>query len=149
QKQLIQQARLAGKPVINATDMLDSMRTNPRPTRAEVSDVANAVYDGTDAVMLSGETAVGNFPVEALACMNRILLESETHLTDAGPRHVAVPRGELTDHVTHALCDLAHETGAEAIITPTITGRTARLVARHRTRAAIIAVSTDAAVVRQ
>ena len=149
QKQLIQQARLAGKPVITATDMLDSMRQNPRPTRAEVSDVANAVYDGTDAVMLSGETAVGEYPVEAIACMNRILLESETHQSENGPRHVAVPRGELTDHVTHALCDLAHETGAEAIITPTITGRTARLVARHRTRAAIIAVSTDEAVVRQ
>jgi pyruvate kinase len=149
QKQLIQQARLAGKPVITATDMLDSMRKNPRPTRAEVSDVANAVYDGTDAVMLSGETAIGEFPVEALTCMTRILLESETHQTEGGPRHVAVPRGKLSDHVTHALCDLAHETGAEAIVTPTITGRTARLVARHRTNAAIVAVSAHEAVVRQ
>jgi pyruvate kinase len=149
QKQLIQQARLAGKPVITATDMLDSMRQNPRPTRAEVSDVANAVYDGTDAVMLSGETAVGNSPVEALTCMNRILLESESHQTDNGPRHVAVPRGELTDHITHALCDLASETSADAIITPTLSGRTARLVARHRPKPAIVAVATDEAVVRQ
>jgi len=149
QKQLIGQARLAGKPVVTATDMLDSMRTNPRPTRAEVSDVANAVYDGTDAVMLSGETAVGEFPVEALTYMNRILQEAETHQADNGPRHVAVPRGELIDHLTHNLCDLADQTQAAAIITPTSTGRTARLIARHRTRADIIAVSTDAAVTRQ
>jgi pyruvate kinase len=149
QKELIQQARIAGKPVITATDMLDSMRKSPRPTRAEVSDVANAVYDGTDAVMLSGETAVGDYPVEALACMNRILLESETHQQSNVPRHVAVPRGELIDHVTHTICDLAHETGAEAIITPTLTGRTARLVARHRPRPAIVATSTDEAVVHQ
>jgi pyruvate kinase len=149
QKQLIQQARLAGKPVITATDMLDSMRKSPRPTRAEVSDVANAVYDGTDAVMLSGETAVGDYPVETLSYMNRIVQESETHQQESGPRHVAVPRGEMTDHVTHAVCDLAHETGADAIITPTSTGRTARLIARHRTKADIIAVSFDVAVTRQ
>ena len=149
QKQLIQQARLAGKPVITATDMLDSMRQNPRPTRAEVSDVANAVYDGTDAVMLSGETAVGAWPVEALACMDRIILEAETHQQESGPRHFAVPRGALTDHITHGLCELAGETGAAAIITPTVTGRTARLVARHRPQPAIVAVSTCAEVARQ
>ena len=149
QKQLIQQGRLAGKPVITATDMLDSMRKNPRPTRAEVSDVANAIYDGTDAVMLSGETAAGDYPVEAITCMNRIVLEAETHQSDDGPRHMDVPRGELIDHLTHDLCDLAHETGATAIITPTSTGRTARLIARHRTSADIIAVSTDDAVARQ
>ena len=149
QKRLILEARLAGKPVITATDMLDSMRQNPRPTRAEVSDVANAVYDGTDAVMLSGETAFGEFPVEALQCMNRIVLEAETHQGENGPRHVAVPRGELIDHVTHAVCDLAHEIGAAAIITPTRTGRTSRLIARHRPKPAIVGVSIDEAVVRQ
>jgi pyruvate kinase len=149
QKQLIQKARLAGKPVITATDMLDSMRKNPRPTRAEVSDVANAVYDGTDAVMLSGETAAGDYPVEALACMNRILLEAESHPLTDGSRHVPVPKGELIDHLTHDLCDLANELQAAAIITPTSTGRTARLIARHRPRAGIIAVTPDDAVSQQ
>ncbi|MSQ95338.1 MAG: pyruvate kinase [Gemmataceae bacterium] len=149
QKRLIQQARAAGKPVITATDMLDSMRKNPRPTRAEVSDVANAVYDGTDAVMLSGETAVGDYPVETLACMHRILMEAESHQADDRPRQVSVPRGGLIDHITHCVCELALETGADAIITPTITGRTARLVARHRPRSAIIAVATDEAILRR
>jgi pyruvate kinase len=141
QKRLISQARAAGKPVITATDMLDSMRNSPRPTRAEVSDVANAVYDGTDAVMLSGETAIGDYPVEALCCMNNTLLEAEAHQTEDAPRHVAVPKGELSDHVTHTVCGLAQEVQAEAIVAPTITGRTARLVARHRPRARIVAVT--------
>jgi pyruvate kinase len=149
QKRLINQARVAGKPVITATDMLDSMRHNPRPTRAEASDVANAVYDGTDAAMLSGETAVGDYPVEALLCMNTILMEAEKHLADEGPRLLAVPKGELTDHITHLTCALAHEVQAASIIAPTITGRTARLVARHRPRAGIVAVSAREEVVRQ
>jgi pyruvate kinase len=148
QKRLINQARVAGKPVVTATDMLDSMKHNPRPTRAEASDVANAVYDGTDAVMLSGETAVGEYPVAALTCMNQILREAECHQTDDGPRHLSVPRGELIDHLTQMTCELAQEAEAEAIIAPTITGRTARLVARHRPRAAIVAVTSEA-VVRQ
>ncbi len=149
QKHLIRRAAAAGKPVITATDMLDSMRHNPRPTRAEASDVANAVYDGTDAVMLSGETAVGDYPVEALLCMNTILCEAEKHQAEDGPRFLNLPKGELNDHVTHMTCVLAHEVKADAIITPTITGRTARFVARHRPHAAIVAVSSSPAVVRQ
>lgn len=144
QKRLINQARVAGKPVITATDMLDSMRKNPRPTRAEASDVANAVYDGTDAVMLSGETAVGDYPVAALTCMHQILSEAEANQQEDGPRHVSVPRGELNDHITHMTCELARETQAAAIIAPTITGKTARLVARHRPRASIVAVTGEA-----
>ena len=149
QKRLINQARAAGKPVITATDMLDSMRHNPRPTRAEASDVANAVYDGTDAVMLSGETAVGDYPVAALLCMNTILREAEKHQQEDGPRYLNLPKGDLHDHITHTTCVLAQEVKADAIVAPTITGRTARLVARHRPVAAIVAVSSSPTVVRQ
>ena len=149
QKKLIQQARSAGKPVITATDMLDSMRNNPRPTRAEVSDVANAVYDGTDAVMLSGETAVGNHPVETVLCMKRVLEEAEINQGEDGPRTVLVPRAQLLDYVTHAICKLAHEIGAEAIIAPSISGATVRLVARHRPKQTIIAITPDPAVARR
>jgi pyruvate kinase len=149
QKRLIRLARAAGKPVITATDMLDSMRSNPRPTRAEASDVANAIYDGTDAVMLSGETAVGEYPVEAVTCMERIACETEAHLASDVTHDVNVPRGNVEDHLTHMICALAHDVRAEAIITPTYSGRTARLVARHRPRAMIVAPSPNEAVVRQ
>jgi pyruvate kinase len=149
QKRLIREARAAGKPVVTATDMLDSMRTNPRPTRAEASDVANAVYDGSDAVMLSGETAVGDYPVEALACMDQIIRETESQFTEEIFAALAVPRGDVEDHVTHETCDLAREIGADAIIAPTISGRTARLVARHRPRVKIVAPAATAALLRQ
>ncbi len=149
QKHLIHLARAAGKPVVTATDMLDSMRNNPRPTRAEASDVANAVYDGTDAVMLSGETAVGQYAVEAVMCMDRILIEAETHQQDDAPRGVAVPKADAQDHITHLTCTLAREAGAQAIIAPTVSGRTARLVARHRPAMAIVASAHDPAVQRQ
>jgi pyruvate kinase len=141
QKRLIHLARIAGKPVITATDMLDSMRNNPRPTRAEASDVANAVYDGTDAVMLSGETAVGSYPVDALRCMDTILQEAESHVGNAG--HMNLPKATTDDIMTNMTVDLAKELEAEAIIAPTLTGRTSRMVARHRPAAAIISVSTD------
>jgi pyruvate kinase len=149
QKALIALARAAGKPVVTATEMLDSMRANPRPTRAEVADVANAIYDGTDAVMLSGETSVGEYPVEAVATMERIARETEAHLTFDGARDVLVPRGEVDDHVTHTICDLAREVGAAAIVAPTYSGRTARLLARHRPRTAIVAAARSEAVVRR
>src|SRR5262249_13587178 len=119
QKRLIALARQAGKPVITATDMLDSMRQNPRPTRAEAGDVANAIYDGTDAVMLSGETAVGAYPVEAVSCMDRIAIEAEAHLRESDHLvNFTRPRdGSLDDCITHTVVELAGKIGADAIIT--------------------------------
>jgi pyruvate kinase len=149
QKRLIHLARAAGKPVITATDMLDSMRQNPRPTRAEASDVANAIYDGTDAVMLSGETAVGDYPVEAVACMNSIACETESHLANDGAHDVLVPRGTVEDHLSHMICGLVRDLRADAIVTPTYSGRTARLLARHRPRAMIVAPTPYQAVLRR
>ncbi len=139
QKRLIALARGHGKPFITATDMLDSMRTNPRPTRAESNDVANAIYDGTDAVMLSGETAAGQYPVEAVSYMDRIARETEAHLPGDGAWDVSVPRGQIADRITHVACALAREIGADIILTPTHTANTPRLVARHRPSACIVA----------
>jgi pyruvate kinase len=149
QKRLIEQARHAGKPVITATDMLDSMRENPRPTRAEASDVANAIYDGTDAVMLSGETAIGKYPIEAVACMDRIAREVEPLLADDRRYHMNLPIGPIDDQITQQMCQLAHDIKADAIITPTNSGRTARLVARHRPAACIVAPAPSEAVARR
>lgn len=152
QKQLIAEARAAGKPVITATDMLDSMRVNPRPTRAEASDVANAIYDGTDAVMLSGETAVGNYPVEAVRCMARIVEETESHLRDIGrgtpPPVFRRPGEEIDEAFAAAACRIADEVNAVAIVTPTLSGRTARLLARHRPWPLVIAPAPTEGVLR-
>ncbi|MBO0699236.1 MAG: pyruvate kinase, partial [Zavarzinella sp.] len=150
QKRLIALARAAGKPVITATDMLDSMRENPRPTRAEITDVANAIYDGTDAVMLSGETAVGHYPVRAVGCMSQIALEAEAHLAEFGPppAELWLPHPTVDDQMTSLAVELANRVGADAIITPTLSGRTARLLARHRPRAAIVAPAPTEAVLR-
>ncbi|MCS7047535.1 MAG: pyruvate kinase, partial [Gemmataceae bacterium] len=149
QKHLINQARVAGKPVITATDMLDSMRANPRPTRAEASDVANAVFDGTDAIMLSGETAVGLYPVEAVACMHRIAIETETQLIRSGfavGADVPQPSCQVDDPITAGACELARQVGARALVTPTLSGRTARMVAEYRPTARVVAVAPSEAV---
>lgn len=148
QKRLIALARAAGKPVVTATEMLESMRVNPRPTRAEASDVANAIYDGTDAVMLSGETAVGAYPVESVAAMDRIARVTEKHLFPTR-RELPVPLGSVLDHITHLACTLARDTQAEAIVVPAVTGLTARHMARHRPCARILAVSPHEHLIRQ
>jgi pyruvate kinase len=151
QKMLIAEARAAGKPVITATDMLDSMRQNPRPTRAEASDVANAIFDGTDAVMLSGETAIGRFPVEAVGCMHRIAVETETHLVRSGvslDRGYDYGNGGIDESMARAACGLAAEVGAAAVVAPTLSGRTAKLVARRRPWARVVAVAPTEPVVR-
>ena len=151
QKQLIAEAKYAGKPVVTATDMLDSMRENPRPTRAEASDVANAIFDGTDAVMLSGETAVGKYPVEAVRCMAQIAAETEAHLRTVfrRPTDCAVNAADpVADPIALAAVELAEETGSAAIVTPTLTGRTARVVARYRPWSRIVALGPTPEVLR-
>ncbi len=145
QKKVIAAARLAGKPVITATEMLESMTKNPRPTRAEASDVANAIFDGTDAVMLSGETAVGEHAVEAVACMARIAVQAEDYMMKNQVwKEVEIVHGDIDDPLAQAACELAIETRAQAIITPTLSGRTARRLARHRPWPQIVAPSPNA-----
>lgn len=143
QKELIEKANRAAKPVITATQMLRSMVDNPRPTRAEVTDVANAVLEGSDAVMLSEETAIGRFPVEAVKMMGRIVSEAETDFPFnawAAPINVGGP-AETAEAVAHSACRIASEIGAAAIITVTQSGLTARLVARHRPPQPIVALT--------
>ncbi len=151
QKRLIKKANLLTKPVITATQMLDSMMRNPRPTRAEVTDVANAIYDGTDAIMLSGETAAGKYPVEALETMARIAKRTEGTLDyemilQSRQQQRAVT---ITNAISHASCTLAKDVEADAIITSTSSGYTARAVSTYRPKAPIIASVNRETVRRQ
>ncbi len=141
QKLLIEKANRAGKPVITATQMLRSMVESPRPTRAEVTDVANAILDGTDAVMLSEETAIGEYPVESVAMMARIAHEAESELEhDAWmQRHQVDDVATVPDAVSRAACNLAEDIDAAAIITITQSGGTALSVAKYRPRRPILA----------
>jgi pyruvate kinase len=151
QKQIIEAARRAGRPVITATQMLRSMVDSPRPLRAEASDIANAVLDGTDALMLSEETAIGRYPAEAVGMLDRVAVETEAHL-DHG-RFADVPpsadRPDVTGAISRAACDLAGAVGAAAIVTTTTSGGTARLIARHRPRVPVLGIASSATVARQ
>ena len=148
QKRLIQKANASGKPVITATQMLRSMVDSPRPTRAEASDVANAVLDGTDAVMLSEETATGNYPIQAVQYMIRIIAEAEK--TYPHDRYLKMkPEKEVSDAVSYAVCVLADYLDAAAILAPTKTGRTAIHISRFRPRQRIIAFTPDQTTMRQ
>lgn len=148
QKQIIRQANIACRPVITATQMLDSMINAPRPTRAEASDVANAILDGTDAVMLSNETAAGCYPLEAVETMCRII--DKTEQTERPIRETEPEtQRQLSEAITVAATHLASEINAAAIIVPSFSGATARLVSRFRPRCLIIATSASAAVCRQ
>ncbi|MDR1136921.1 MAG: pyruvate kinase [Synergistaceae bacterium] len=140
QKKIIELCRLKGKPVVVATQMLDSMIRNPRPTRAEASDVANAVLDGADAVMLSGETAGGKYPLEAVQVMNRIVLSTEREKSGFG----SIPREEpsafnVSDSVSHAAMQVAEKLNASAVVSLTRSGGTAAMVSKYRPKAPIIA----------
>lgn len=145
QKQLISLANRAGKPVITATQMLRSMVTSLLPTRAEATDVANAVLDGTDAVMLSEETAIGQYPVKTVQVMARILGEAEQILAS----RTADSGHDVADLMAHAACDMAERLGAGAIVVPTRSGFSAQKVARHRPRVPILALTPDEAVRRR
>ena len=151
QKQMIRKGLQAGKPVITATQMLDSMMRNPRPTRAEVSDVANAVFDGTSCVMLSGETAGGKYPLEALAAMDSIVTEAESSIDfwqKFQEDHIK-PEPNINDAITHSCCLTAEDLGAAAILTATNSGHTARMIARFRPACPVVALTMFEKVRRQ
>jgi pyruvate kinase len=140
QKQIILKARDALVPVITATQMLDSMQKNPRPTRAEASDVANAVFDGTDALMLSGETASGLYPLESVMMMSRIILEAEASVTSL-PRPVHSGDLRINEAIAEAICHTAEELKLKAVAVFTESGSSAALVSKYRPRAPIIGFS--------
>ena len=150
QKNMIAQCVACGKPVITATQMLDSMIENPRPTRAEITDVANAIYDGTSAIMLSGETAAGKYPVEAVRTMDAIARKTETNMRGgalapvAGKAHLSI-----TAATAHAACTTAMDIGADAILTVSQAGITAQMVSRFRPDTLIVALLLDEQVQRQ
>lgn len=151
QKQLIKKAYNAGKQVITATQMLDSMMKNPRPTRAEATDVANAIYDGTSAIMLSGETAAGDYPIVALKTMATIAERTERDI-DYKARFARNDFSEMpsvTSAISHATCTTAHDLGAVAIITVSKSGKTARMISKYRPECPIISGTTDPTVQRQ
>ncbi|MFB0517500.1 MAG: pyruvate kinase [Candidatus Neomarinimicrobiota bacterium] len=150
QKRIIRQCNAAGKPVITATQLLDSMVSEPSPTRAEVNDVANAIYDGTDAVMLSNETAIGTYPVKAVETLHAIAITTEaaTAHTDQKRRQDYSIQG-VSASISHGACNIAHERGIPVIVTMTHTGSTARSVSRFRPNSRIVALSPFTSTCRQ
>ncbi len=151
QKMIIARCNAAGKPVVTATQMLDSMIRNPRPTRAEVNDVANAILDGSDATMLSGETAAGAYPLEAVQTMARIGETTDEALPfEELMRRTSTARmSNVTDAIGLATCEMAFELGAKAVIASTESGYTARMIARHRPPARIVAATPSQETLRQ
>ena len=148
---MIDKALKAGKMVITATQMLESMINNPRPTRAEAADVANAIYDGTSAIMLSGETACGNYPIEAVETMAKIALKTEQNINYR--ENIFRKSWEIKDDVTaaisHACCTTAMELDAVAIITVSMTGFTVRMLSRYQPDCPIIGCAVTESVYRQ
>ncbi|MGN1267278.1 MAG: pyruvate kinase, partial [Dorea sp.] len=151
QKMIIQKCNENYKPVITATQMLDSMIRNPRPTRAEVTDVANAVYDGTDAVMLSGETASGKYPVEALEMMVHIVENTEKHFDyeTYHKRSESYRMKSASSALAHAAVTTAYDLNAKCIITPSVSGATARVVSKFKSRMNVIGISPNESSLRR
>ena len=147
QKYLITKCRLLGKRVITATEMLESMIHNPRPTRAEISDVANAVYDGSSAVMLSGESAAGKYPVKTVQTMSEIVEETEKHIEYENLfRKEEFQIKNMVDAISHATCCMACDIGAKAIVVSSLSGVTVRMVSRFRVPVDIVGMATNARV---
>ncbi len=144
QKMMIEKCNAAGKPIITATQMLESMIKSPVPTRAEVSDIANAIYDGTDAIMLSEETTLGDFPLEAVRVMTKVALEVERNYPERGIVH-AKGNGAIAiaDSITGSVVKTAHDVGAKVIVALTESGFTARMVSRHKPSPVILALSPN------
>ncbi|MGN7358149.1 pyruvate kinase [Paenibacillus sp. SAF-054] len=151
QKRMIEKCNVAGKPVITATQMLDSMQRNPRPTRAEASDVANAIFDGTDAIMLSGETAAGKYPVESVLTMSRIAEKAESALNyrEIFLKQRIAQETTVTEAISQSVAISALDLNAKAIISSTESGHTARMVSKYRPQAPIIAVTTQERTLRR
>jgi pyruvate kinase len=151
QKRIIRATVTAGKPVITATQMLDSMERNPRPTRAEVSDVANAIFDGSSALMLSGETAVGRYPVESVETMSGLALVAEANLREYGElqKITSLPADKMAEAVAQAAIAMSEHLSAAAIVCLTESGRTARRISKYRPDSAILAVAMEERVVRR
>jgi pyruvate kinase len=151
QKEIIQKCNRLGKPVIVATQMLESMVKAPRPTRAEVTDVANAIFDGADAIMLSEETAIGDYPVESVIMMAQIALEAEAALPY---EEILLNRGknvqpQTDDAISYAACHSAQQLGAAAIVAFTSSGSTARRVSKYRPKAPVLAITPNRSTQRQ
>ncbi|MBD1372780.1 pyruvate kinase [Hazenella sp. IB182357] len=151
QKEAIRKCNRLGKPVITATQMLDSMQRNPRPTRAEASDVANAIFDGTDAIMLSGETAAGKYPVEAVATMSRIAIRAESALPYREllkQQAREIDKG-VTESISQAVVYTSHSLNTKAILTATESGYTARMISKYRPQSTVIAITPNQTVCRK
>ncbi|WP_416827690.1 pyruvate kinase [Ectobacillus polymachus] len=151
QKRLIKKCNMLGKPVITATQMLDSMQRNPRPTRAEASDVANAIFDGTDAIMLSGETAAGSYPVEAVKMMASIATRVEQSLQyeDLFRKRIREAQPTITDAISQSVAHTAVALDVAAIVTPTESGYTAKMISKYRPKSPIIAVTFNEMICRR
>ena len=148
QKNMIRRCNELGKPVITATQMLDSMQENPRPTRAEVSDVANAVFDGTDATMLSGESANGDYPVESVATMAHIDLKAENTLDKSGREGFDFDKSDVTETIGSAVANAARDLNIKTIVASTKSGYTARMISKYRPSADVLALTYDERVQR-
>lgn len=151
QKVMIEKCNKAGKPVIVATQMLDSMQVNPRPTRAEVSDVANAVLQGADAIMLSGESAAGKYPLESVKMMAMIAdrTESTMDYSEIYKKLMNTESTSVTEVISQAVVNSSLQIGAKAILTPTESGFTARMVSKYRPKAPIIAITPNEKTLRR